>query len=153
MKVIVDANILFSGMLNTNGKIGDLILNSDNILNFIAAEYMLAEVENYFPKIEKITGKKTYEVEQIFHFLIKNMETISMDNLTPNDIWVESFKILEDIDPKDTPYLALSTYLDTKIWSGDKKFENGLKKKELNRIITTNELYEHREKSKGKNIL
>lgn len=76
-----------------------------------------------------------------------------MDNLIPNDIWVESYKILEDIDPKDTPYLALSTYLDTKIWSGDKKFENGLKKKGLNLIITTNKLYEHRERSKGNNIL
>lgn len=71
VKVIVDANILFSGLLNTNGKIGDLILNSDNTLNFIAAEYMLAEVENYFPKIEKITGKKTMKLSRYFIFSLR----------------------------------------------------------------------------------
>lgn len=36
MKVIVDANIVFSALLNTNGKIGDLLLNSNNLIEFIA---------------------------------------------------------------------------------------------------------------------
>jgi predicted nucleic acid-binding protein len=29
VKIIVDTNIIFSGLLNTNGSIGDLILNSE----------------------------------------------------------------------------------------------------------------------------
>jgi len=28
VKIIVDANIIFSGILNSNGKIGDLLINS-----------------------------------------------------------------------------------------------------------------------------
>lgn len=34
MRIIVDANIIFSAILNTNGKIGDLLLNSHNIFEF-----------------------------------------------------------------------------------------------------------------------
>ena len=32
MKIIVDANIVFSGILNSNGKIGDLLMNLPVIL-------------------------------------------------------------------------------------------------------------------------
>lgn len=40
IRIVVDANIIFSGLLNTNGKIGDLLINSDKILNFIAPEFL-----------------------------------------------------------------------------------------------------------------
>lgn len=34
MKIIIDANIVFSAILNTNGKIGNLILNPPQNLTF-----------------------------------------------------------------------------------------------------------------------
>jgi len=35
MKIVVDANIIFSGILNSNGKIGDLLINSGKFFSFI----------------------------------------------------------------------------------------------------------------------
>jgi predicted nucleic acid-binding protein len=40
VKIIVDANIVFSGILNSNGKIGDLLINSKGRFNFIAPEFL-----------------------------------------------------------------------------------------------------------------
>lgn len=34
VKIIVDANIVFSGILNSNGKIGDLLINSRKYFEF-----------------------------------------------------------------------------------------------------------------------
>ena len=39
MNIIVDANIIFSGILNSNGKIGDLLINSDNFFSFIVPDF------------------------------------------------------------------------------------------------------------------
>jgi predicted nucleic acid-binding protein len=40
MKIVVDANIIFSGILNSNGKIGDLLINSDKMFSFIAPDFL-----------------------------------------------------------------------------------------------------------------
>jgi len=40
MKVVVDTNIVFSAILNSNGKIGDLLLNSGKLIDFYSVDYM-----------------------------------------------------------------------------------------------------------------
>ena len=149
MKVIVDANIIFSGILNTQGKIGDLLLNSQGILDFIAADYMFSEVKSYYTKIQKITGNDLNNIERIHIHLIKNMDTFYIDQI-PKDIWIDSYKVMKNIDPKDTPYFALSSHLNLKIWSGDKQLKKRLSDKKLDHVITTDELYELRKELKNK---
>ena len=39
-KIIVDTNIIFSCLLNSQGTIGDLIFNSAEIFDFYSNEYM-----------------------------------------------------------------------------------------------------------------
>ena len=43
MKIVVDTNIFFSAILNTNGKIGDLLLNSDDVFQFYSHNKLLAQ--------------------------------------------------------------------------------------------------------------
>lgn len=38
MKVVVDTNIVFSSILNSDSKIGDLLLNSGNYIDFYTAD-------------------------------------------------------------------------------------------------------------------
>jgi len=49
-------------------------------------------------------------------------------------------KMVEDIDIKDLPFVALSLYLDAKILTGDKKLINGLKSKGFENIIELKEI-------------
>jgi len=39
VKIIIDANIVFSGILNSNGKIGDLLIDSKKYFSFIAPNF------------------------------------------------------------------------------------------------------------------
>ncbi len=45
MIIIVDSNIAFSAILNTQSIIGDLILNSNNIFQFRSCHFLLSEIE------------------------------------------------------------------------------------------------------------
>jgi len=44
VKIIVDANIVFSGILNSSGQIGDLLINSKKEFNFIAPHFLSFEI-------------------------------------------------------------------------------------------------------------
>lgn len=46
VKIIVDTNIVFSALLNTNSIIGDLLLNSANIFEFYSCQYLWYEIIN-----------------------------------------------------------------------------------------------------------
>lgn len=52
MKIIVDANIAFSAILNTNGKIADLLINCTNV-KFIAPDLLRLEIRKYHNKLAK----------------------------------------------------------------------------------------------------
>jgi predicted nucleic acid-binding protein len=56
VKIVVDTNIIFSGLLSPNGKISDLLLNSSDKFNFYTPTYLLDELENHKKKLLKITG-------------------------------------------------------------------------------------------------
>lgn len=64
--------------------------------------------------------------------------------------WLESEKLVADIDPKDTHYVAYSKHFHCKIWSGDKVLMNGLSKKGFTNFITTNELFKWRQNKEEK---
>lgn len=51
--VIVDANIVFSAMLNTNSKIANILMISNNIISFIAPNFINSELTKYYSKIAK----------------------------------------------------------------------------------------------------
>ncbi|MBK7098576.1 MAG: hypothetical protein IPH58_09760 [Sphingobacteriales bacterium] len=54
-KIIVDTNIIFSCLLNSQGAIGDLIFNSENILEFYSNQYMRFEIRKHWKKLLKIS--------------------------------------------------------------------------------------------------
>lgn len=63
----------------------------------------------------------------------------------PEDKWISAESIVNDIDPKDTPYVAFSLFYKCKIWSGDKALSKGLANKGFKNIISTEELFDLRE--------
>lgn len=139
MKVIVDANIVFSGILNSNSNIADVLINSNEQLLFIAPDFLRTEINKYHPKISKLTGMTLKEVKDSEYQIFKKINFFSEEQIAPL-AWEFAIKLVEDIDPKDTPYIAFSKHFDCKIWSGDKKLILGLEKKEFNQFIKTNEL-------------
>ena len=47
MKIIVDTNIVFSAILNTESKIGNLLIDSEKQFQFFTTDYLRFELNNY----------------------------------------------------------------------------------------------------------
>lgn len=144
MKLIVDANIVFSGILNSNGKIGDLLINSKKHFQFIAPDFLRTEIHKLYPKLSKISKMTIDDVRESEFQVCKEIIFIS-EELIKKSIWLTAEKLVADIDPKDIHYIAYSKYFRCKIWSGDKALIKGLAQKGFKNFITTEELYNLRQ--------
>jgi predicted nucleic acid-binding protein len=148
VKFIVDANIIFSGILNTNSKIGDLLINSKGYFDFISADFLRTEIRSHYQKLIKISGFTIEEIHEAEFQLYKDILFISEEQIKISH-WFAAETLVADIDPKDTHYIAYSKQFRCKIWSGDKKLIKGLAAKGFTNFITTDELYELRESKKN----
>ncbi len=63
-KLVVDTNIVFSAILNTESNIGDLFLNSDDVFIFYSSLYLRQEIENHKDKL--IQTSKLSELQLFF---------------------------------------------------------------------------------------
>lgn len=149
MRFIVDANIVFSGILNTNGKIGDLLINSKQYFTFIAPDFLRSEIREHYPKLMKISGLTIEQIQEAEFQIYKDIVFISEEQIKIS-YWMAAETLVEDIDPKDTHYIAYSKQFRRKIWSGDKALIKGLEKKGFTNFITTEELYQFREQKRSR---
>ena len=149
MKVIVDANIVFSGILNSNGKIGDLLINSRKSFDFIAPDFLRTEIYRHYLRLCKISGLTSEQVREAEFQICKDIIFISEEQIKQST-WLTAEKLVADIDPKDTHYVAYSKQFHCKIWSGDKELIKGLTKKGFTNFITTDELYKLRQDKEKK---
>lgn len=147
MNLIVDANIIFSGILNTNSKIGDLLINSSSYFHFLAPQYLRKEIKNHYPRLQTISSLNLNQIQESEFQIYKCLTFISEEQI-PLPTWSAAEVLANDIDPNDIVYVALSLHFNCKIWSGDKKLTKGLQKKGFSDIFDTASVYDIREKLK-----
>jgi predicted nucleic acid-binding protein len=148
VRIIVDANVVFSAILNTNSRIADLLLNSKGTFDFLAPDYLQTELRKYHRKISMISKMTIKEIEIVEYKVTKPITFMSGIHI-PETKWIHAEDLAKDIDDKDIPYVAFSLFYKCKIWSGDKVLRKGLENKGFKTIISTEELFELRE-AKGK---
>ena len=139
MKVVVDTNIVFSAILNPKSNIGQILLNKDNKIQFYSVKYLLIEINNHKLKLSKL-AKIDFNLIDNYIKVFTSKITFIDENVIPEQIVIESFELVKEIDPNDSLFIALTKFKDAKIWSGDKKLINGLLSKNYNYYITTNQL-------------
>ncbi|MFT3947859.1 MAG: PIN domain-containing protein [Agriterribacter sp.] len=139
MKIIVDTNIVFSAILNSNSRIGKILLNSKEHFQFFTCNYLLTEIQrhrNRLLKITKLTEDQLFELEEL---VTRNITFID-ERLIPQDLLISTERQLKAIDPNDTVFVALTKHLEGKLWTGDMQLYRGLKAKRFKDIILTSEL-------------
>ena len=139
-KLIVDSNIIFSALLNVNSRIGQILLTRESFYEFYAPKYLRSEILEHQEKIKKIGRLSNDEFLEVYELVLKNV-TILNHSIVPKEIYEQAFELCENIDPADTAFVAFSFFLKCKIWTGDKKLVNGLRKKGFKKIITTGDLF------------
>ena len=144
-KVIVDTNIIFSCLLNSQGTIGDLIFNSDTIFDFYSNEYMLYEIRKHWERLKKISKLTDFELQTSYDKLLAKLTFIN-EQLIPGNIWQTSETLVAGIDIDDTDFVALTKYLKGILWTGDKPLHDGLKAKRFRSVYNTADLIKLRTK-------
>lgn len=140
MRIVVDTNIVFSAMLNTNSRLARILLQPKTNLNFYSTERLLQEIEEHADKLRDISGYTESEFKRIFTLFTHRIRFINI-RLIPKSIYLKALSITEDVDIDDTEFVALTEHIKGKFWSGDKTLRKGLDKKEWNKFISTEELF------------
>jgi predicted nucleic acid-binding protein len=143
MKIVVDTNIIFSALLNSNNAIGDVLFNSDIFFEFYSCNYMRYEIQKHWKKLKKISKLSEKELQISYNQVISKLKFIDED-VIPTEIWLASEELIKEIDIDDIDFVALTKFLDGILWTGDKVLYNGLKKIEFKKILNTTELLDLR---------
>lgn len=145
MNIIVDTNIIFSAILNTEGKIASLLL-SDNPFDFYAPSYVWNELSRHENKLLKILNIDSVESLQELKFMVtQKIRFISEVQIHVKN-WKYAQNLTEGVDFDDIAFIALSLHLDGILWTGDKKLRNGLFLKGFDSVIDTQQLFSMQKK-------
>lgn len=139
MHLIVDTNIIISGLITPNGTIADLIFNKLEKSILISPRFMFDELQDKSNKILSITGFTEDYLKELFYIIRKKIEFID-DELITFENQKRAYQLVHDIDKKDLLFIALSLQTGYKLWTGDKKLIKGLRKKGFGDLVNTVEL-------------
>ena len=151
IKIVVDTNIIFSVLLNTNGLIGELLFNSEGVYEFYSCDYMRSEIEKHCAKLKRISKLTEQELDESRFQVFSKINFIN-EKLIPSKIWLTTQAIVEKIDIDDAAFVALSKYLKGGLWTGDKVLHSGLRSKKFKSVFNTTELNKHRELALSKKL-
>lgn len=141
MKIIVDTNIVFSGVLNTESNIGRILIDSKNYIEFYSINFLKTELFKHRRKLLNLTAVSEEELDELINLITNKIYFIDEEIISPNHIQ-EASELIYNTDPSDIPFLALTMYLKGKLWTGDKVLIKALRKNGFNDLLNTKEVFE-----------
>jgi predicted nucleic acid-binding protein len=146
MNIIIDANIVFSAILNVDGRIGDLLINS-SMFTFIAPNFLRHELHIHYDKLMKISQLPFSSIQEAEYHVCKAITFLSEDTISLVN-WQFAISLVSDIDEKDIVYVAFAKQFNSPLWTGDNHLLRGLLGKNFQNVITTSSLFALRENLK-----
>jgi len=139
MRIVVDTNIAFSAILNTNSNIARILLQPKSRLHFYSTDLLLMEILEHKEKIISLAEYSNEEFEITVRLITSKIKFIDL-NLIPQIILDSAEKLVSEVDVYDTEFVALTDHIRGRLWSGDRELQKGLKSKGWNKFISTSEL-------------
>lgn len=141
MRIVVDTNIVFSAILNTNGKLSRIILQPKNRMTFYTTNFLYEELNKHKSKLIAISNYSEEDFQRAFTLIAKRIKIINFE-LIPKKDFENAFELVRNIDENDVEFVALTDHIKGKLWTSDNVLTKGLANKNWNKIITTKELYQ-----------
>ena len=129
--LVIDTNILISALIK-DGAARKALTNLK--INFVFPEFGLEEVYFYKHLMMAKAGLSEREFDILLLRLLKYVRLIPLDMII--DFKEKADRIVEDIDIKDSAFVATALAFNCPIWSEDRHF----KKQKVIKIITTKEM-------------
>ena len=144
MRIIVDTNIVFSALLNSNSRIGRLLLDSRGKFQFYSCKYLQKEIHRHTDKIRRYSGLDNDNLSELIA-LIESRIFFIEEELLPSTIIAEAKELVAGVDFDDFAFVAIANHLDAWLWTGDKKLMLELRQKGFRRIVSTTDLWDLQE--------
>ena len=140
MNIVIDTNILMSALIKPDGVIFDLIcmLHHKHHLLYIS-DYSLVELSNHHNRIFKASALDIDDFNKNKVFLFKKIIIISSDFISDWDL-TEASALTRRIDKYDIVFVATALFVKGHLWTGDKPLYNGLKEKDFDNVLNSNEI-------------
>jgi predicted nucleic acid-binding protein len=139
MKIVVDTNLIFSSLLNSNGTIGDIIFNSGGCFEFYSCGYMRHEIIKHWDKLKNLAKISEKDLSISYSLILSKLKFIN-EEIIPNEIWLAAEQLTKEIDLDDTDFVALTKFLNASLWTGDKVLYNGLINLNFKNVLNTPQL-------------
>lgn len=144
-KIVVDTNIIFSCLVNSQGIIGDIIFNSEDIFEFYSNQYMRFEIRKHWDKLKNISKLTDQELTTSYEKMLTKFIFIN-EELIPQKDWEKAETLVQNIDLDDTDFVALTKHLKGGLWTGDKPLYDGLKAKRFRSVYNTQNIVKLRDR-------
>lgn len=131
-KLVLDTNILISALIK-DSTTRKMIFHFPGELYFIS--FSKEEIQKYEVLLLRKTKKDKEEFERILGSIINKLIILNEKDVAL--MMEEAKKIMDKIDPDDTPFIAAALLANADIWSDDKHFEKQNKIK----VWKTSEVY------------
>ncbi len=118
MNFVIDANIIISALLSTEGKTFDLIFNDK--LRLFAPKFLLEEIKKHKAEILKKSGLEDNQLNIVIELVSSKIDFVPKQDFK---VFIGEAKRVSP-DPNDAEYFALALKLNCSIWSNDKKLKN-----------------------------
>ena len=139
MRFVVDANIVISTLLKSDGAVADILLRTKPAPTFFVPEFIRVETSLHREKVARLTGATTELIAQVEEVLLATMSTVQAESIDGVH-WERAHELVAGIDPKDDHYVALALHLKCPLWTGDKKLIKGLRAKGFKQVHSTEEV-------------
>lgn len=102
----------------------EIFFDSEIIL--YAPNYLFIEIFRLKERIIKFSKLSNEEFSNVLGIVFEKIVFIGREYITDSNK-ILAHNLCEDIDPADTPFVALSLQLNALIWTGDQKLKDGLR--------------------------
>jgi len=133
MKIVIDSNILFSALLSPDNRFRTLLYLSKH--TFYSCNFLFVEIFKHKDKISAISKLSEDEILTQLGNIVSKIHFINEDTI-PQEIFKRAYSLCKDTDENDTPFIALSIFLDAYLLTGDKELIKGLERKGFNKVVS-----------------
>lgn len=107
---------------------------TDAALTFYCPRFFLVELFKHKERIAQASALNEADLLDCFYELLVRVHFIE-EGIIPVGTWVEARRLCREVDPKDTPFVALTLYLDGPLWTRDEELKAGLRARGFDRFF------------------
>ena len=122
--IVVDTNILFASLKVKHSLVRKILFDSTDY-RFIAPNFSIVEI---FKHKERIVSKSKLSEDEILELLTLLLQKIGFINedLISTENFIYAYRLCNNVDEKDTAFIALTLEFDALLWTYDEKLKSAL---------------------------